>query len=281
MPRSCEAPPYRCGAAGGFRVGEVNRFHYAPRRAAGRLRWDVARLLGGIHDGLRRAWAAAARDGSAIASVGVDSWGVDYALIDGAGALIEEPVCYRDDRTAGTMERVYAVVPREEIYARTGIQFMPFNTLFQLAAHVRDGLPERAAHLLLVPDFCHHHLCGSLACERTDASTTQLLDARTRAWDGELFARLGLPRALMPEAAIGAEELEALRDFPRLGFPSEVPYVLIGPRSRCRVFSYLLTRYRQIARKPLEISDPEAIDRLGILGGLAIARRAGYLEVRT
>jgi rhamnulokinase len=160
---------------------------------------------------LRRAWAAAARDGSAIASVGVDSWGVDYELIDGAGALIEEPVCYRDDRTAGTMERVYAVVPREEIYARTGIQFMPFNTLFQLAAHVRDGLPERAAHLLLVPDFCHHHLCGSLACERTDASTTQLLDARSRTWDRALFARLGLPLGLMPEVVDAGARLGAIR----------------------------------------------------------------------
>ena len=198
-------------AAGGFRIEEVHRFHYAPRRAAGHLRWDAARLLDGIRNGLRHAWAAAARDRSAIASIGVDSWGVDYALVDRAGSLIEEPVCYRDDRTAGTMEQVFAAVPREEIYARTGIQFMPFNTLFQLAAHAREGLPEHAAHLLLVPDFCHHHLCGSLACERTDASTTQLLDARTRAWDDELFARLGLPLGLMPEVVDAGARLGTLR----------------------------------------------------------------------
>jgi len=198
-------------AAGGFRIEEVHRFRYAPRQAAGHLRWDAARLLAGIHDGLRHAWAAAARDRSAIASIGVDSWGVDYALVDRAGSLIEEPVCYRDDRTAGTMEQVFAAVPREEIYARTGIQFMPFNTLFQLAAHAREGLPEHAAHLLLVPDFCHHHLCGSLACERTDASTTQLLDARTRAWDDELFARLGLPLGLMPEVVDAGARLGTLR----------------------------------------------------------------------
>jgi rhamnulokinase len=198
-------------AAGAFRIEEVHRFHYAPRLAAGHLRWDAARLLDGIRDGLRRAWAAAARDGATIASVGVDSWGVDYALIDRAGALVEDPICYRDDRTAGAMEPVLAAVPREEIYARTGIQFMPFNTLFQLAAHARDGLPDRAAHLLLVPDFCHHHLCGSLVSERTDASTTQLLDARTGEWDGALFARLGLPRALMPEIVDAGARLGALR----------------------------------------------------------------------
>jgi rhamnulokinase len=198
-------------AAGGFRVEEVHRFHYAPRRAAGHLRWDAARLMDGIHNGLRHAWAAAARDGAAIASVGVDSWGVDYALIDRAGALVEDPICYRDDRTASTMEQVFADVPREEVYARTGIQFMPFNTLFQLAAHARVGLPEGAAHLLLVPDFCHHHLCGSLVCERTDASTTQLLNARSHGWDGELFARLGLPRALMPEIVDAGARLGTLR----------------------------------------------------------------------
>ena len=198
-------------AAGGFRIEEVHRFHYAPRRAAGHLRWDAARLLDGIHNGLRRAWSAAARDGSAIASVGVDSWGVDYALIDRAGALVEDPICYRDDRTASTMEKVFAAVPREEIYARTGIQFMPFNTLFQLAAHAREGLPEQAAHLLLVPDFCHHHLCGSLVCERTDASTTQILSARSHEWDGELLDRLELPRALMPDITDAGARLGTLR----------------------------------------------------------------------
>jgi rhamnulokinase len=198
-------------AAGGFRVEEVHRFHYAPRREAGHLRWDAARLLAGVHDGLRHAWAAAARDGAAIASVGVDSWGVDYALIDRAGALVEDPICYRDDRTAGAMEQVFATVPRAEIYARTGIQFMPFNTLFQLAAHVRGGLHERAAHLLLVPDFCHHHLCGSLACERTDASTTQLLNARAHGWDDDVFARLGLPRGLMPEIVDAGARLGTIR----------------------------------------------------------------------
>jgi rhamnulokinase len=199
---------------GGFRLSEVHRFHYAPRQAAGHLRWDVTRLVEGIQTGLKHAWAAAAAEGSPIASVGVDSWGVDYALLDRDGALVEEPVCYRDDRTADAMDRVFAILPREAIYARTGIQFMPFNTLYQLAAHARAGVPERAAHLLLIPDFCHHHLCGSLVSERTDASTTQLLDARSGMWDDGLIERLGLPRRLMPDIVDAGSRLGTLS--PRL-----------------------------------------------------------------
>jgi len=182
-----------------FHLAEVHRFHYAPRRAGGHLRWDVARLIEGIHAGLRLAWHEAAREGSSIASIGVDSWGVDYALLDAGGALVEEPICYRDDRTAAAMDAVLASMPREAIFSRTGIQFMPFNTIFQLAAHVRAGIPDRAKRLLLIPDFCHHHLCGSLVSERTNASTTQLLGARTGEWNDELFATLGLPRDLMPD----------------------------------------------------------------------------------
>lgn len=203
--------------ASGFRLREVHRFHYSPRQAGGRLRWNAASLIEGVETGLRRAWDAAAREDAAIASVGVDSWGVDYALLDDDGRLVEEPVCYRDNRTAGVMDDVFALVPRDEIFARTGIQFLPLNTIYQLRAHVRDGLPERARRLLLMPDFCHHHLCGSLVSERTNASTTQLLGARTGRWDDGLFARLGLPRGLMPGivdagTAIGTLRRERCRD---------------------------------------------------------------------
>lgn len=197
--------------ASSFRLHEAHRFHYAPRQAAGRLRWDTARLLDGIETGLRRARLAAASLGAAIASVGVDSWGVDYALLDEDGHLLEEPVCYRDPRTSGVMDDVFALVSRDEIFARTGIQFMPLNTIYQLRAHVGDGLPEGARHLLLMPDFCHHHLCGSLVSERTNASTTQLLDVRTARWDDELFARLGLPRHLMPGIVEAGTVVGALR----------------------------------------------------------------------
>ncbi|MFO7691505.1 MAG: rhamnulokinase family protein [Vicinamibacterales bacterium] len=197
--------------AGVFHLVEAHRFHYAARQAAGRLRWDTARLMDGIETGLRHARNAAAGLGAAIASVGVDSWGVDYALLDENGRLVEEPVCYRDPRTSGVMDEVAAIVSRDEIFARTGIQFLPLNTIYQLRAHVGDGLPERARHLLLMPDLCHHHLCGSLVSERTNASTTQLLGARTGRWDDELFARLGLPLHLMPGIVEAGTVIGALR----------------------------------------------------------------------
>ena len=197
--------------AAGFRLDEVHRFHYSPRQVGGHLRWDAASLIAGVETGLRRAWDAAARDGASVASVGVDSWGVDYALLDGEGRLVEDPVCYRDARTAGVMDDVFSAVSRDEIFARTGIQFLPLNTIYQLRAHMRGGLPDRARRLLLMPDFCHHHLCGSLVSERTNASTTQLLDVRTGRWDDGLFARLGLPRGLMPEVVDAGTDIGTLR----------------------------------------------------------------------
>jgi rhamnulokinase len=143
--------------------------------------------------------------------VGVDSWGVDYALVDADGALVEDPVCYRDDRTQHAQSEVFAIVPRDEVFARTGIQPQPFNTLYQLWSHAREGLPPHAARLLLVPDYCHHVLCGSLVSERTNASTTQLLGAASGAWDDALFARLGLPRHLMPDVVDAGTRLGTLR----------------------------------------------------------------------
>lgn len=195
----------------GLRLLEVHRFHYQPRRLGGHLRWDAGGLIEGIRTGLARARDAAADLGAPLVSVGVDSWGVDYALVDADGSLVEDPVCYRDERTDGAMERVFGVLPRAEIYARTGIQFHQFNTLYQLWAHAREGLPARAAHLLLMPDFCHHALCGSLVSERTNASTTQLLDARTGRWDDEVFSRLGLPRHLMPDVVTAGTTIGTLR----------------------------------------------------------------------
>src|SRR5262245_33421695 len=197
---------------GGFRLQEVHRFHYEARLRQGRLRWDSARLFEGLRAGLRSARALAQAESAHLESVGVDSWGVDYGLVDAAGVLLEEPVCYRDARTDGEMERVFASVPREEIFARTGIQFLKLNTLYQLAAHVREGIPAGAARLLLIPDLCHHALCGSLVSERTNASTTQLLNASSGLWDDDLFARLGLPRALMPAVVPAGSELGRVRD---------------------------------------------------------------------
>jgi rhamnulokinase len=195
----------------GVYLEEVHRFHYAPRSHDRHLRWDFVRLLDGIDEGLRRAQSAAAAHGMELQSIGVDSWGVDYGIVDEGGRLLEDPIAYRDPRTDGVMDEVFARVPRAEIFDRTGIQLLPFNTLFQLYAHARSGLPAQAARLLLIPDLCHHHLCGSLVTEATNASTTQLLDARGGGWADALFARLDLPRALMPDIVPAGTTLGPLR----------------------------------------------------------------------
>ncbi len=195
---------------------EVHRFRYEPRPdgidGRGQLRWNTAELFRGLTTGLRHAQAFS----SSISSVGVDSWGVDYALLDADGRLLEEPICYRDNRTDAIAAQVFARVPRDELFARTGIQFLKFNTLFQLFAHAQTqgNALDRAAHLLMMPDLCHHFLCGSLAGERTNASTTQLLNAATGNWDDDLFARLALPRTLMPPLIDAGCDLGVLTAIP-------------------------------------------------------------------
>ncbi|MET0555341.1 MAG: FGGY-family carbohydrate kinase, partial [Vicinamibacteria bacterium] len=133
-----------------------------------------------------------------LVSVGVCSWGVDYGLLDAAGGLVENPVCYRDARTDGAIESVTRRVPHDEIFRRTGLQFLPFNTLYQLDAHRRAGLPPAAERLLMIPDLCHAALSGHATGEYTNASTTQMLSLRTRDWDRELVERVGLPPSLLP-----------------------------------------------------------------------------------
>ena len=164
-----------------------------------------------MKEGLAAGRRAAAERRAAIETVGVDSWGVDYGLLDAGGRLLEDPVCYRDHRTDGAMERVLRKVPREEIFHRTGIQFLQFNTLFQLYVHVREGLPAGARRLLMIPDLCHHALCGSTSGEHTNASTTQLVDVRTGRWADDLFSRLALPREVMPDVVPPGTDLGELR----------------------------------------------------------------------
>jgi rhamnulokinase len=151
----------------------------------------------------------------------VDSWGVDYGLVDDTGALVEDPVCYRDERTARAMPAVFARVPRDEIFARTGIQLLPINTLFQLFAQLEERLPAGAARLLLIPDLVNAALTGRQAAERTNATTTQLLDATSGEWDGELMARLGMPRHLFADIVAAGTPLGPVR--PDLARTLELP----------------------------------------------------------
>ncbi len=198
-------------SAAGLEVEEVHRFHYPPAFAAGRLRWPFEAALAGVKEALGAAGRAAERQGGRIETVGVDSWGVDYGLLDAGGRLVEDPVCYRDPALDGSIERVLREVPRAEIFQRTGVQIVQYNTLFQLHEQLRGGLPPGARRLLMIADLVHHSLCGSTTGEYTNATTTQLLDVRTRRWADDLFSRLSLPRELMPELATPGAELGGLR----------------------------------------------------------------------
>ena len=133
-----------------------------------------------------------------ITSVGVDAWGCDYALLDERGDLVEQPYHYRDHRTDVAMASAFTRVSRDEIYRTTGIQFLPFNTLFQLhAARTRQpDVFDRAAALVTIPDLMHYWMTGRIACEYTNATTTQCVDATTRTWATPLLDRMGLPARL-------------------------------------------------------------------------------------
>lgn len=173
---------------------ECGRFGNGPVDSGDGLRWDLSTLWAGILDGLRSAGTLAARTGIEICGIGVDSWAVDHALLGPDGALVGDPWCYRDARTEGVAERVYARLPFAQHYAANGLQHLPFTTEFQLVA-AADGGPgaaewARAARLLLVPDLITYRLTGRQVAEVTNASTTGLLDPRTRTWASALLDRL-------------------------------------------------------------------------------------------
>lgn len=194
-----------------FLLEQISRFHYPPTESAGHLRWDLPKIFEEIKQGLMDAAARARELGRQILSVGVDSWGVDYGLFDDAGNLVELPICYRDERTRGVMEQVFALAPREEIFARTGIQFLEFNTLFQLFAHHRVGIPAQARTFLLIPDAINCFLTGNRHSEYTNVTTTQMLNARTGTWDCELLGQLDLPTHLLPEIVPAGSEAGVVR----------------------------------------------------------------------
>jgi rhamnulokinase len=177
-------------------VEEVHRFPNVPVRVRGTLHWDVLRLYGDVLDGLR---AAASR--TEISSVAVDSWGVDFGLLDRAGRLVQNPVHYRDSRRGAAVDAVYARVGPRRLYDRTGIQLLPINTIFELAAMAAEPDPVLAAadRLLLIPDLFHHWLCGSVTTEFTNATTTQCYDGRARAWAFDVLELLDVPTRLLPD----------------------------------------------------------------------------------
>lgn len=180
--------------SGRLTTREVHRFTNRTLEVDGGLHWDVralwAEVANGINFGLQQR----------PASVGVDTWAVDFALLDGDGGLLGDPHHYRDRRTRGAMERLFEIIPRETIFSETGIQFMPINTLVQLFTMVESGDPrlQAACTFLTIPDLFNHWLTGALACEFTNATTTQLFNPTTLTWSTVLLDALGLPAGLFP-----------------------------------------------------------------------------------
>jgi rhamnulokinase len=177
--------------SGILQLEEVHRFANQPIQFPGSLRWDVLRLWLEIRKSL-------AKIGDRVQGVGVDTWGVDYALLTERGELLENPYTYRDSRTQGVMDEVFKTVPREEIYSTTGIQFLPFNSLYQLFAAKRatPRVLEAAKGMLMIPDLFHYWMTGNAVCEVTNATTTQMVNVTTRSWATELLDRLALPSSV-------------------------------------------------------------------------------------
>jgi rhamnulokinase len=205
---------------------EVHRFPNRPVRTGGTLHWDVLALHAGVLDGLR----AAGREHGRLDGVGIDSWAVDHGLLDADGALLGNPVHYRDARHATAVPTVHAAVPEPELYAVNGLQHLPFTTVYQLAAARRTAQFAAARTALLVPDLLAYWLTGAVGAEVTNASTTGLLDATTRTWSDELIGRLGLPRGLFPPLRQPGERLGVLTDdvLAETGLAGPVPVTAVG-----------------------------------------------------
>jgi rhamnulokinase len=189
---------------------EVHRFPNGPVQVADSMRWDVLRLWAEIQQGLG---LAARKFGKSIVSVGADTWGVDFVLLNREGEMLGQPYHYRDGRTNGWMEKAFRTVPREEIFAKTGLQFMQFNTLYQLLALKSHSpkLLEQADCLLLTPDFIHWCLCGSRVVEFTNGTTTQCMNAVRRNWAGDMLKKFGLPTSIFPKIVSPGTTLDQLR----------------------------------------------------------------------
>ena len=172
---------------------EIHRFGNEQKMIDGHLRWDFEALFNELKTGLKKAFA---KYGDEIKSIGIDTWGVDYGLLDKEGQLISSPICYRDDRTKGMMDAAFQKLPKEEFFQHAANQFMEINTAFQLMSETDLQHAER---LLFMPDLFNYFLTGKCYNEFTIASTSQLLNTKTHQWDDVIFERLNLPKRLMQE----------------------------------------------------------------------------------
>ena len=190
-------------------LSEMHRFDNEPVRLGRHLRWDFPRLFYELTDGMRKTAAAGRRD---VGSIGVNTWGVDFGLLDEYGELMYNPFHYRDVLTDEAMDGIRELIPDAELYRRTGIQFMKFNTIYQLFAMRRfyPSVCERAAALLFLPDLFGYFLTGQKTAEYSIASTTAMLDVARRDWDAELLKTIGIDTAILPPISMPGSPLGAV-----------------------------------------------------------------------
>ena len=192
-----------------FQAKEVHRFQNTPIQVNRTLQWDIQSLWREITTGIDKVTRNAV-------SVGVDAWGVDYALLDHDGGLLANPVHYRDTRTVGMMEWVFERVPRRKIFERTGVQFLSLNTLYQLASLIRsdDSLLGVASTYLGIPDLINYWLSGCSCCEFTHATTTQFFNPRTGEWDRETLSEIGFPTEIFPPIVQPGTRIDEFKGIP-------------------------------------------------------------------
>ncbi len=176
---------------------EIHRFGNGPIEEDGSLKWDFNKLISEIKTGISKAAKTAGND---IAGIGVDSWGVDFGLLDADDKLIENPYHYRDSRTNGMMEKAFELLSKREIYEHTGIQFMQLNSVYQLLSMrlANSGVMAKAKNLIFIADLVSYYLCGEIFAEYSLASTSQFMDMRASRWSKEVLDRLSLPVGILP-----------------------------------------------------------------------------------
>ena len=175
-----------------IKIEEIYRFENLPTNSNGSLTWKVERLFSEILNGLKRAGEL----GKIPYSVGIDTWGVDYALLDERDKVIDSVYCYRDNRTQSSIPQVHAILPFEKLFERTGIAFTTFNSIYQLYHDLKSGKMQKASSMLMIPDYFHFRLTGKKVQEYTNATTTGLVNAKTHEWDWDIIQALGLKKEL-------------------------------------------------------------------------------------
>lgn len=206
---------------------EMHRFSNGPIEEQGSLRWDFQKIFSEVKTGIKKAAASKAN----IRSIGIDTWGVDFGLIDKDGNLLENPYHYRDSRTEGIPKEAFKIVPKRDIYFKTGIQFLPFNTLYQLLAYQKQKpqLLSRVSKLLFMSDLFVYFLTGAIGAEYTMASTSQMLDMKTGKWSQKLLNAFELPKDILPKIIQPGTKLGVLKKHLAEEFGcSQIPVVAVG-----------------------------------------------------